>query len=281
MLARVKQSVPYVRFREWGKALRRRAKLPAYRGGDYQCPICGIGLRAFRPIWKSYWRAIEQYRPVNSPRNMETFNMESFSCPNCDSFDRERLTALYLDRAFSAFDHDRRYKVVEFAPAHALHKKLRSYPFIDYRSADLRRRDVSDHGVDITDMNMYADNSTDAFFCSHILEHIRDDRQALRELYRILTPEGFGVILVPLFRGIDETQEDPLVDTIEERWRLYHDGDHLRQYGKRDFVKRLVDAGFHVEQLGMTYFGADVFRRAGIAKDSVLYVVRKSPRPLH
>jgi hypothetical protein len=49
-------------------------------------------------------------------------------------------------------------------------------------------------------------------------------------------------------------------------------GDHVRQYGKRDFLARLKSAGFRVEQLGVEHFGAEVFRRAGIAENSVLYV---------
>ncbi|MEA2938079.1 MAG: hypothetical protein QOC56_1583 [Alphaproteobacteria bacterium] len=276
MLATVKRSLAYVAFREWTKALRRRARLPAYRGGDYQCPICGTGLRAFKPIWKSYRRAVERYAPVHPPAAMETFNAEAFSCPDCDAFDRERLTALYLDRVFASFDRSRRHRLIEFAPAHALHRKLKSYPFIDYRSADLVRRDVSDRGVDLTDMPGYADGSVDIFLCSHILEHIPEDRQAMWELHRILKPGGFGIVLVPLFAGVEETHEDASIVTVEGRWKYFGDGDHVRQYGKRDFLGRLAAAGFRIEQVAMEFFGADVFRRAGIAADSVLYVVRKS-----
>ena len=43
-----------------------------------------------------------------------------------------------------------------------------------------------DDVVDITDMPMYADGSFDFFICSHVLEHVSDDRRALNELYRIL-----------------------------------------------------------------------------------------------
>jgi hypothetical protein len=50
----------------------------------------------------------------------------------------------------------------------------------------------------------------------------------------------------------------------------------VRQYGRRDFVDRLAAAGFRVEQLGIDHFGAETFRRAGIADNSVLYVVHKA-----
>ena len=112
------------------------------------------------------------------------------------------------------------------------------------------------------------------FVCSHVLEHIPDDRKAMRELHRILKPDGFGIVMVPLVHGVDETHEDPAIDTIALRWKYFGLGDHVRQYGKRDFLARLASAGFAVDPLGIDHFGRQVFRRAGIAEDSVLYVVR-------
>jgi SAM-dependent methyltransferase len=274
MFARVKRSLPYVRFREWNKSLRRRAKLPSYRGTAHRCPICETRLRAFKPVWKSYWRDAEKFGWVHPISSMETFNVAAYSCPACDATDRERLIALYLDGVFATVDQKRFHRLIEFAPAHALHKKLHRYPFIAYRSADLYRNDVEDR-VDLTDMRGYADNLVDVFLCSHILEHIPDDRKAMRELHRILKPGGFGIVLVPLVLGVDETHEDPQIDTVPQRWKYFGMGDHVRQYGKQDFVNRLAEAGFQVEQVGIEYFGAEAFRQAGIADNSVLYVLRK------
>jgi hypothetical protein len=81
-------------------------------------------------------------------------------------------------------------------------------------------------------------------------------------------------VLVPLVIGVDETHEDPAIDTNEGRWKYFGMGDHVRQYGRRDFVERLTASGFSVEQLGVDYFGRETFDRAGIAENSILYVVR-------
>jgi SAM-dependent methyltransferase len=209
---------------------------------------------------------------------METFNLGAFSCPLCDSYDRERLTALYLDRVLAAYDRQRRYRLIEFAPARARYRTVRRYPFIEYRSAAIERNDVHDR-IDLTDCG-YADGSVDIFLCSHVLEHIPDDRKAMRELNRILTPDGFGIVLVPLFAHIDETFEDPSIVTMRERWKYFGAGDHVRQYGKRDFIDRLTAAGFRVDQLGVDYFGRETCRIAGIADNSVLYVVRNNENPI-
>lgn len=274
---RIKSSAPYVAFRQFTKAVRRRAKLHRYLGTDYRCPICNVHLRAFKPIWKSYRRAVVQYGWVHPMSAMETFNAEAYSCPRCDASDRERLMALYIDEVFGARSGPRRYRMVEFAPAYALHKAIERHPNIAYRTADLVRKDV-DEQVDLTDMRGYADDSVDVFICSHMLEHIPEDRKAMRELHRVLRPDGFGIVLVPLIPGVNETHEDPSYHTIELRWKYFGDGDHVRQYGKQDFLDRLAGAGFAVDPLGIDHFGAETFRRHGIAPDSVLYIVRKGAR---
>jgi SAM-dependent methyltransferase len=125
-------------------------------------------------------------------------------------------------------------------------------------------------------MRSYDDNSVDFVLCSHILEHVRDDRKAMREIFRILRSGGIAVVMVPIIRGVEETHEDPAIDTPELRWKYYGLDDHLRQYGKADFVDRLTAAGFEVDQLGIATFGDEAFTRAGIALDSVLYVAHKS-----
>jgi SAM-dependent methyltransferase len=271
--AKYRNSLLYDTIRRKGRVLKRAVKLPRYLGSEFKCPVCGIGLRAFRPIQKSYWRGVKKFAPIHPPTAMETFNLAAFSCPCCDAFDRDRLTAMYLDDVFRTLDHGRTYHLIEFAPGDALHEKLRRYPFIAYRSADLSRKDV-DERLDLTAMDSCADGSVDILLCSHVLEHIPDDKEAMREIRRVLKPDGFGIILVPLVLGIDETHEDSSIETEALRWKYFGMGDHVRQYGKRDFVSRLEVAGLNVFQFGAEYFGADAFRRAGIAENSVLYVVR-------
>jgi SAM-dependent methyltransferase len=268
-----RQSLLYDTVRRHGKVLKRAIKLPRYLGTDYECPICGVGLRAFKPMWDSYWRDAAKFGPIHPASKMETLNLEALNCPRCDAFDRERLMAIYLDKAFASFDPNRAYRVVEFAPGEALQKKLKRYPFITYRSADLSRKTVDDQ-VDMTQMVRYGDASIDIVLCSHVLEHIPEDRKAMSEIRRVLRADGFALILVPLVVGVDETHEDPSIQSEADRWKYFGMGDHVRQYGKRDFLARLKSAGLRVEQLGIEHFGAEVFRRAGIAENSVLYVAR-------
>jgi SAM-dependent methyltransferase len=275
VVAWIKNSRPYIGFRSYGKVVKRYARLPRYLGTEFRCPICGVGLREFKPMWKSYIRDVERFGYIYRDREMETGNGNAMLCPKCDAMDRERLMAIYLDRVLPAPGAAPPKRLIDFAPSYALRKKLNRMPQIAYRSADLSRADVQDH-IDLTDIR-YPDESVDVFICSHVLEHIPEDRKAMRELRRILKHDGFGLVLVPLIVGIDETHEETTPMPEEYRWKYFGLSDHVRQYGKRDFVQRLTEAGLAVEQLGIEYFGAETFRLHGISPTSVLYVARRGP----
>ena len=67
----------------------------------------------------------------------------------------------------------------------------------------------------------------------------------MREFNRTLKPDGFAILLVPIWREV--TFEDPSVVEPEERLKVFGQSDHVRIYG-RDYVDRLVEAGFVVEE---------------------------------
>ncbi|MFR8578420.1 methyltransferase domain-containing protein [Bilophila wadsworthia] len=62
--------------------------------------------------------------------------------------------------------------------------------------------------------------SIEAWICLHMLEHIPNDRAGLRELYRIIKPGGFGLLLVPLSLALKKTDENPNAP-MEEHWRRF------------------------------------------------------------
>ncbi|MDP9159525.1 MAG: methyltransferase domain-containing protein [Acidobacteriota bacterium] len=89
----------------------------------------------------------------------------------------------------------------------------------------------------------YPDNTFDIIYCSHVLEHVPDDRKAMAELRRVLKPDGWAIILVPITGEC--TDEDPRCVHPEERLRRFGQEDHVRCYGL-DYIDRLRSAGFSV-----------------------------------
>jgi hypothetical protein len=133
-------------------------------------------------------------------------------------------------------------RMLHFAPEPTIAQRLSEHPAIDYLSGDLDPA-LAMEKVDITDIQ-YPDDSFDVVCCSHVLEHVPDDRRAIRELFRVLRPGGWAIIQVPIWRAT--TDEDPAVTDPAQRTERFGQFDHARAYGKDDYPSRLAAAGFHV-----------------------------------
>ncbi len=174
-------------------------------------------------------------------------------CPRCDSLDRHRLLWLYLHNCTNIFQD--RLRVLHFAPEACLQKKLSVSPNLEYTSADLDSP-LAMVALDITDIP-YPENTFDVVLCSHVLELIPDDRKAISELYRILKPGGWALLMVPFDAEGSETLLDLKLVDRKEREQLFGEFDHFRLYG-RDFKDRLEQAGFivrhecYAQELGPT-----------------------------
>jgi SAM-dependent methyltransferase len=203
----------------------------------YTCPCCG--------------ECFEKFQPHKG--------RESAKCPRCKARERHRLLWLYLKNKTNLF-HDR-LRVLHFAPERWF-KGLSSFPKLDYLSADLEpgRAMVT---MDITQISL-PDNSVDAIICSHVLEHVADDRGAMREMYRVLATGGWATILVPIKSTQQTTLEDFSVVSPEERTLLFGQADHVRRYGS-DIKNRLEEAGFAVKPEDYTReLSGEVIKRYGL-----------------
>ena len=82
--------------------------------------------------------------------------------------------------------------------------------------------------------------------CFDVLEHVPDDRAALREIVRVLRPSGWAILQVPCSASSAATYEDDRVTDPVDRDRVFGQEDHVRIYGQ-DYPERLGAAGFRVE----------------------------------
>ncbi|NIP39066.1 MAG: class I SAM-dependent methyltransferase [Candidatus Dadabacteria bacterium] len=108
---------------------------------------------------------------------------------------------------------DSQKKVLHVAPSKSLRPLFEQKLGEGYITADLYRKDVTVK-MDITDIQ-YDDNAFDIIICSHVLEHVFDDKKAIREFYRVLKPGGEAFIMVPI--TVEKTFEDASVTTPSER----------------------------------------------------------------
>jgi SAM-dependent methyltransferase len=158
-------------------------------------------------------------------------------CWRCGSLERDRLLWLFFDRNPSLLEPGMR--ILHVAPEASLRPRLERVAGI-YSCGDLTGT-FGDEIIDITSLP-FDDRSFDAVICNHVLEHVPDDRAAMRELRRVLAPGGWAILLVPDVEA-EHTIEDRSVVDAAERLALYGQEDHVRRYG-RDYLDRLAAAGF-------------------------------------
>ncbi len=237
------------------------------------CPVCDTPNPNFLSLPFEYFQQLNQVQATYSLEDFETLNLNHYLCPVCQSTDRERLYALYFKKIVKKRSEGKPLKVLDVAPSMGLSRFIKKHN-VAYRSADLLSP-LADDRIDITDMSRYLDESFDFLICSHVLEHIPDDIAALRELFRVLSPGGEAIIMVPILMTASVTDEDPNETCEIERWRRFGQNDHVRMYCKQDFIHRLEEGGFEVFQLGVEFFGKDAFYKHGISLKSVLYIGRK------
>jgi SAM-dependent methyltransferase len=201
-----------------GRTLRRRV---LYRGDALQCPICGATFRRFLDF---------RGRP-------------QAHCPACRSAERHRVLWLYLRDETSLLRSGG--DVLHIAPEAGIARQLRNAPAVRYLSVDLDPARAM-MAADITALP-FPDGSFDVLLCSHVLEHVPDDRAALHEFRRVLRTGGVGYLQHPTDDALPRTIEqlpDPGVTPAQRLERFGHE-EHLRTYGN-DFPQRLEEAGFEV-----------------------------------
>ncbi len=132
-------------------------------------------------------------------------------------------------------------KMLHVAPEWAFERLLKKQLGSGYLTADIYNPRAMVK-IDITDIQ-YPDETFDVIYCSHVLEHVPDDRCAMREFYRVLKPSGWAILLVPI--TIEKTFESPLITDPSDRLKLFGHELHVRRYG-HDYVERLQAAGFKV-----------------------------------
>ena len=232
------------------KQLRRAAAKIKHLGFSRYCPCCNSYLRSFEP-----------YGVVPRP---------DARCPVCGALERHRLIHFYMTRKTDLFD-GRQKRMLHVAPERELSRWFQQADYIQYLSADLSssRAMVS---MDVCDIPC-GENTFDVIYCSHVLEHVPDDRKALREFWRVLKNGGWAILQVPITS--DVTFEDPTVTSAAERERLFGQHDHVRRYGP-DYCARLIEAGFSVTVDGLARELDDsTASRYGLLRSEAVFFCRK------
>jgi SAM-dependent methyltransferase len=201
---------PDPRRRAW-----RAARVAAERSSQRVCNICGWHGTAF----------------VGGPHS------EGALCPHCGSIARDRfLYWCWTERV--PYNADAR--LLETSPRLDERYRNRMARLVHYTASDY---DLSAHRamiqLDLQKIEL-PDASLDVVLTPHVLEHVPDTHQSLRELHRVLAPGGDLLLMIPMPQGRTAPPVEP----------EYH-GDNTLVYWRfgwdlRDMIEA---AGFEVSCL--------------------------------
>ena len=201
-----------------------------------ECPVCG-------------WEGL-RFRPMAGARLR--FDAE---CPRCGGVERHRILALLLRRERLPTG-----LVLYVAPEPSL------APLVHARGPHVVTLDLFLTGVDIradVEALPLPDRSAALVVISDVLEHVADDRRAMREIARVLRADGSALIHVPVL----------VPETIEYGRAVEAEFGHRRVYGA-DVLDRLWRAGLEATPLLARDVPTADRRRHGIVDGDVALVAR-------
>ena len=221
------------------KSRRYRRQYKGFAGSGYTCNVCGAMYTRFVPDHPT----AENRTAIESNGVIAGYG-ENIFCPACMSTARERLLIAFL----SAMIDLKGKKILHLSPEKNVFHFLIQQATVTtadllpgfYKTIDgmVQKQDATNLG--------FADNSFDMVIANHILEHIPDDRKAMREIFRVMKPAARAILQVPYSEKFALSIEEPFITDSNRQSALFGQKDHVRIYSLKDYVQRLKDAGFLV-----------------------------------
>jgi SAM-dependent methyltransferase len=196
-----------------------------------ECYICGEKFENFYKyrINKDTDMAASYFKLVGS-------DAENFGCYYCNCNDRDRHLFMFFDKLIF-WDKFKNARILHFAPEHPLSQKIEQLLPTEYIKCDLFPREDWKK-IDITKID-FEDNYFDLIICNHVIEHVPDHLQALKEISRIMKKNGVAILQTPYSELLYNHFEDRNINTEELKLSFYGQEDHVRIISKRQFFDEL------------------------------------------
>lgn len=236
------------------------------RGTGIHCVFCGyrhLHFMASKPLPEDA-QAMQQHDTIAGYG-------EDMICPFCLSNARERMVRLLVSHHYSLDG----IRILHCSPEKKIYQWLiqrASVTTADLHPGFYRNIDKKIEKQDITRLT-YDDDSFDMVMANHVLEHVPDDVSAMKELYRVLKPGGHAVLQVPIGLRLTATVEEPSINDPKRQSALFGQRDHVRIYALKDYVTRLILAGFEVSY----YFPAEAaeWKHDGLQEREPFFLITK------
>lgn len=226
-----------------------------YKGNKVACPVCE--------------RSFSKFLSYGS----NVAHRENVLCPYDLTLERHRLMWLYLKKESNFFTAEG-LKVLHIAPEQCFLPLFKKQSNLAYLTGDLESP-IADIHFDLHEIPL-EDNRFDVVFCNHVMEHVKDPIQCMKEIYRVMNNGGWAIMQVPQDFNRTETYEDAAITSPEDREKHFWQKDHVRLFGK-DYPQWLEKAGFNVTEFNLNnHFSIEEIERYRLMKGEVLYIAHKN-----
>ena len=226
--------------------IKHQIRIILHKGNTYNCPFCNYSSKDLALMGFDL--------PVIKEKKIVGGGLRHGACHNCDSSDRERLIYVYLKETLKFFATGKNKSILHVAPEKNLSKKIFEFGFDNYVCGDLFTEGYSypSHVLNMSILDIpYPENTFDLVICNHVLEHVKDDDFAMKEILRVLKTGGQAILQVPISSILPETFEDYKITDPKQREIVFGQFNHIRIYGQ-DYTKRLEKSGFSVNQINIS-----------------------------
>jgi SAM-dependent methyltransferase len=200
------------------------------------CVVCRQNVQQFLPYHQGY----AALSPLQKAVQLVGSDLDNFGCPHCGSTDRERHLFIYLSQP-GLLQRIAGGKVLHFAPERYLRLLVQQQQPQEHILADMYPNSAEIQKIDMLDIG-FPDNHFDLVIANHVLEHVHDYQQAVRELTRVLKPGGRAILQTPYSSILPSTIVEESTSSVVTREMLFGQSDHVRLYGT-DIFTIIASAG--------------------------------------
>lgn len=222
-----------------------------YRGKDIYCPFCSGSYKA------------QKYQ----------FTKETNTdCPVCGSTIQERTILLFLQAKTEILPGEPKILVI------AEEGKITEY-FSNFPNAEVKIFSVTGD-LSIKDnimKNVYDSGFFDLIVCNYIIEKLPIYVPVLKEIVRILKPDGLVMLLANINYEKDRTDDFPLTE-YRDRILAYGIAGNYRRYGK-DYCSLIKANGLNISKLKFSS-GFDELPALSFDKEEIFYLAHKTDQPV-
>jgi predicted SAM-dependent methyltransferase len=147
------------------------------------------------------------------------------------------------------------------------------YDLQRYDRLDIKQRKHTNIKQNIISTDLTSE-TYDLAIAWHVFEHIEQDIKAVKEIYRLLKPNGRLLVSVPIYPiGNAITYEDAKIQS-KDYLNVHGHYDHCRSCGL-DYYKRFESIGFKTDTLELNKIESNKLEKHGLKSEHVVWCFSK------